>query len=205
MAADRRPGFQEHRAMASTRTTRADAAVPVRDATPAEHDAVRDVIVAAYREYGAVLPPPLFERYLADVADVDARARAGALIVAEHAGRIVGAVTFYERAGAEGFAWPPGWAGLRALGVLPEARGLGVARALMAECLRRARAASAPVLCLHTAALMTTAVAMYEAMGFRRVPEYDFEAGGSVDLEDGGPDGAPVRKPVMVIAYRLDL
>jgi len=187
--------------MASSRPTRAAGAVPVRDATPTERGAIRDVIVAAYREYGAVLPPPVFERYIADVADVDARARTGSLIVAEHAGRIVGAVTFYEEAGAEGFEWPPGWAGLRALGVHPDARGLGVARALMAECLRRARAAGAPVLCLHTAGFMTAAVAMYEAMGFRRVPEYDFEAGGYLDLEDG----APVRKPVMVIAYRLDL
>jgi ribosomal protein S18 acetylase RimI-like enzyme len=64
----------------------------------------------------------------------------------------------------------------------------------MDACLERARAAGAPVLCLHTAAFMTAAVALYEAMGFRRAPAYDF------DVPAGG--GAP---PVAILAYRLDL
>jgi predicted N-acetyltransferase YhbS len=118
----------------------------------------------------------------------------GRLLVAEHDRRVVGTVTFYEDAAAEGLGWPPGWAGLRALGVEPAARGLGAGRALMDACLDRAEAARAPVLCLHTAAFMTAAVAIYEAMGFRRAPAFDF------DVPAGG--GAP---PVGILAYRLDL
>jgi hypothetical protein len=52
------------------------------------------------------------------------------------------------------------------------------------------------VLCLHTAEFMTAAVAMYEAMGFRRVPSYDFDANEHLRL--GG-------EPVPILAYRLDL
>ena len=118
----------------------------------------------------------------------------GRLLVAEHDRRVVGAVTFYEDAAAEGLGWPAGWAGLRALGVDPAARRLGVGRALMDACLERALAARAPVLCLHTAAFMTAAVALYGAMGFRRAPTFDFE------VPAGG--GAP---PVAILAYRLDL
>lgn len=179
-----------------SRTNLSRAAVAVRDARPSDHPGITGVIEAAYREYAQMLPPAIFDGYLEDLLDLDARARVGRHIVAEHAGRIVGAVTYYGDAHAEGLGWPSGWAGLRALGVDPAARGLGIGKALMLTCVERARAAGAPVLCLHTAEFMTAAVAMYEAMGFRRAPAFDFEA-----ADQGGPDVEPVR----IIAYRLDL
>jgi ribosomal protein S18 acetylase RimI-like enzyme len=172
-------------------------AVPVRDAHPSDRRAVRAVLLAAYREYATVLPPAMFGPYLADIVDLDARARTGRLLVAEHGGRVAGTVTYYEDAAAEGLGWPAGWAGLRALGVDPALRRLGVDRALMDACLERALAARAPVLCLHTAAFMPAAVAMYEAMGFRRAPSFDFEATSHLRLQ-----GA---QPVRILAYRLDL
>jgi predicted N-acetyltransferase YhbS len=182
-----------------TAETSPSPAVTVREAAPADHPAIHDVIVAAYGEYAAVLPPPIFDRYLADVADVSAHARTGRLFVAERAGTIVGSVSFFDEARAEGFDWPPGWAGLRALGVDPAARGLGVGRALMRASHGRALALGAPVLCLHTGEFMTAAIAMYEAMGFRRVPEFDFEGGSYLRIGDAA------ERKVMVIAYRLDL
>jgi hypothetical protein len=51
------------------------------------------------------------------------------------------------------------------------------------------------VLCLHTAAFMTAAVTMYEEMGFRRAPAFDFDP----------KDYYPVAESVQVIAYRVDL
>lgn len=169
----------------------------VRDATPADHPAIRDVLRAAYQQYDTVLPPGVFGTYLEDLLDLDDRARTGRLLVAERDGRIVGAVTFYEDAADQGFGWPHGWAGLRALGVHPAARGRGVGHELMEACLQRARRIDAEVLCLHSAAFMTDAVAIYEAMGFRRAPEFDFE--GTAHFQVGGAE------PVRVIAYRLDL
>jgi GNAT superfamily N-acetyltransferase len=97
----------------------------------------------------------------------------------------------------EGFGGPSGWAGLRALGVDPTVRGLGIGHVLMQVCLDRARAAGAAVLCLHTAEFMTTAAAMYQAMGFRRVPSFDFDAARHLRLR-----GA---QPIRIVAYRLDL
>jgi GNAT superfamily N-acetyltransferase len=175
-------------------------AVAVREAEAAEHRAVRGVLAAAYRQFDAVLPPAMFERYLADLLDLDARSDTSRLLVAEQAGRIVGTVTFFEDARNEGdFGWPAGWAGLRALGVDPAARGRGIGRVLMEACRDRARAAGATVLCLHTAEFMTAAVVLYEAMGFRRVPSFDFDVARFLDPDlDGG-------RSVQVIAYRLDL
>jgi predicted N-acetyltransferase YhbS len=171
-------------------------AVRVREAHRSDRRAVRGVLLAAYREYAAVLPPDVFGPYLADILDLDARTP-GRPLVAEHGGRVVGAVTFYEDAADEGLGWPAGWAGLRALGVDPAVRGHGVGRALVDACLEGARAARAPALCLHTASFMAAAVAMYEAMGFRRAPSFDFEAASHLRLR--------AAHPVQLLAYRLDL
>lgn len=174
----------------------AGTALSVRDARPADHPAVRGVLLAAYQEYASVLPPAAFDRYLADLLDLDARGRTGRLLVAERDRRVKGTVTFYDDAAAEGVGWPSGWAGLRALGVDPAARRLGIGHALMQACLERARAAGAAVLCLHTAEFMTAAVAMYLGMGFRRVPSFDFDAASHLSV------GV---RPIRVIAFRLDL
>jgi ribosomal protein S18 acetylase RimI-like enzyme len=61
--------------------------------------------------------------------------------------------------------------------------------ALVRECVRRARRAGARELGLHTSASMRAAIHMYERMGFRRAPAFDFQ-----------PPGAE-----LVTAYRLDL
>lgn len=73
-------------------------------------------------------------------------------------------------------------------GVAPGARGRGVGRALTEECIRRARAAGCPAVGLHTTEFMAVARAMYERMGFVRVPALDFR---------------PV-PAIHVMAYRLD-
>lgn len=185
-------------------TTGQVTAVTVRDAEPGEHDAIRAVLDAAYRQYAAMVPAAVFDPYIADILDLDSRARAGRLLVAEHAGRIVGTVTFYEDAAAEGVGWPAGWAGLRALGVDPAARARGIGRLLMDACVDRARQAGATILCLHTATIMTTAVALYERMGFVRAPSFDFDPFDYIGTQ-GDPPTTGDGRPVRVIAYRLDL
>jgi GNAT superfamily N-acetyltransferase len=171
--------------------------VSVREANRSDHQAIRDVIVAAYREYAKVLPPVVFDGYLENLLDLDSRAGDSRLLVTERAGRIVGTVTFFEDAAKEGLGWPSGWAGLRALAVDPAARGLGIGRMLMEACRDRARAAGAKVLCLHTASFMAAAVAIYQDMGFQRAPAFDFSPTGHLGVE--------ADTDVRVIAYRLDI
>ena len=171
--------------------------VEVRDAGRSDLPAARRVLLGAYQEYAEALPPAVFGRYLTDILDVEGRAGDGRVLVAARAGRVVGTVTFYADAGQEGFGWPAGWAGFRALGVEPAARGLGIGHALVRACLERARAGGAPVVALHTAEFMTAALAMYERLGFRRAPDFDFDAASHLDL-----DGV---RPVPILGYRRDL
>jgi predicted N-acetyltransferase YhbS len=85
----------------------------------------------------------------------------------------------------------------RALAVDPAARAQGTARALVSAVIARAMRAGADELCLHTGEFMTAAVALYEALGFRRDPAHDLEA-----TEHLGISGA---EPVTMLAYRLRL
>src|ERR1700755_3383319 len=173
------------------------AAVCVRSSDRRDHEDIRTIIRAAYEQYEPRVPAPVFQRYLADLLDLDLHATNGDLVVAEHDHRIVGYVAFYPDTALLGFGFPPGWASGPGLAVPPAARGRGVARALIAHNDGRAGASRSPVFAFHTAGFMGTAIDLYDWLGDQRDPEYD------VDLaRHYGFDGFD---PIPVIAYRRDL
>jgi GNAT superfamily N-acetyltransferase len=161
----------------------------IRGAGSADYGAIRDVVIAAYAQYEGVLGPEGFSRYLADLLDLDTHASYGRLLVVEAEEGIRGFAAFYPDASVQGFGLPAGWAGGRALAVHPAARGHGVARALLATAERLAREAGAPVFAFHTASFMTSAISLYERLGYRRAPEYDFV----LTARYGGSGAVPVR------------
>jgi GNAT superfamily N-acetyltransferase len=169
----------------------------VRAATREDHADMRAVLRAAYAPYAPHLGPELFARYLADLLDLETHAAHGQLLVAEDHGRIVGTAAFYPDSFVQGFGWPPGWAGGRALSVHPDARGRGAAQALLAHVETLARLAGSRVFAFHTAEFMVDAVALYEHLGFRRAPDFDTDLGAHY--------GIRTDRSVVLIAYRRDL
>jgi ribosomal protein S18 acetylase RimI-like enzyme len=155
--------------------TRRDSTPVVRSAVPADHAAIRDLVIAAYGQYAGLIAPDIFSSYLADLLDLERHASHGPLLVVEADDRVRGFAAFYPDASVQGFGWPPGWASGRALAVHPAARGLGVARALLTACERLAQDGGAPVFAFHTASFMTSAIALYERLGYCRAPEFDFD------------------------------
>lgn len=96
------------------------------------------------------------------------------MIVAELEGVPAGTITFYPDGRFYDDAHvPSGWSCLRTLAVRPSAQGRGAGRALMNECLRRARALGRSRMLLHTHKSMTGAVRLHESLGFERAPELD--------------------------------
>jgi ribosomal protein S18 acetylase RimI-like enzyme len=158
----------------------------VRAAVPADYPAIREVVIAAYRQYADLIPPDIFSSYLADLLDLDAHARHGRLIVIEADERVCAFGAFYPDGSTQGF--PREWASGRALAVHPDARGNGAARALLAAGESLALQAGAPVLAFHTHSYMTGAIALYERLGFRRAPEFDV----NLAARFGGPGAAPI-------------
>ena len=157
----------------------AGASVLVREATPQEYTEAGRVTAEAYREFvrqGDIA----WQEYLDAVADVAGRAARTTILVALHGNRIVGTATLELSARVEPEDDPslhPEEAHIRMLGVHPDDRHRGIARALMEACFSRARADGKTFMTLHTTHRMHAAQRMYEAMGFERLEDRVFSDG----------------------------
>jgi ribosomal protein S18 acetylase RimI-like enzyme len=149
---------------------------PVRDAERAE---AGRVTALAYREF--VRPGEhAWEEYLGHIADVEGRAERTLVLVAVERGRILGSGTLELDTRVEPEDDPPlapDESHIRMLGVDPDERGKGVARALMDACFDEARARGKRWISLHTTQRMHAAQAMYERLGFERQPDRVFPDG----------------------------
>jgi predicted N-acetyltransferase YhbS len=159
----------------------------IREARAGDQAAIHDVTLAAYEEYAARMPPPLWRKYRENIVATLTDPGPALQLVAEDGRAIVGTVLLYPASPRDDSArlWPE----VRLLAVAPAARGRGIGAALMRECIARTRAAGIAALSLHTTDLMRVAMAMYERMGFVRAPELDFTP-------------AP---GIVIKGYRLDL
>lgn len=166
----------------------------IRDARPAEHQAVARLMVAAYEQYAPLMSAPAWRMFSADIAAVESRAARAALLVAEDEGRVGGAVTLYGPQAPS--PAPDGWSYMRLLAVAPPLRGRGAGRALVEEAIARSRRQGAAGMAIHTTPWMEAALGLYRSLGFDRDPSLDFQP-----LGEELVDGAPLR----VLGYRLAL
>lgn len=154
-------------------------AIQVRGARPQEYEEAGRVTADAYREF--VRPgEAAWEDYLLHIADVAGRADRTTVFVAVEDERIVGSATVetdgridLEEDGPLG----PEEAHIRMLGVAQDARGRGVARALMSACEQRARERGRTLVTLHTTPRMPVAQRMYASLGYERGPDRLFDDG----------------------------
>ena len=149
----------------------------IRDARAGDQAAIRAVTLEAYQEYAAFMQTN-WEIYRQSIVATLADVTPAEQIVAEQAGKIVGTVLLIP---AGTLVTPPNtepvrlaWPEIRLLAVTPAMRGHGIGRALVDECLRRARHSGAEAITLHTTDMMRAAMSMYEHMGFVRTPEMDY-------------------------------
>ena len=158
--------------------------IHIREAEAQELDEVENLVKTAYREFQPLMPAAAWDRWMDNIRET-IHAPLGLLLVADHQGKIEGAVKFYPDAAQSHLGqWPAGAASMRLLAVPPAHRGRGYGRLLTQACLNRARDLSIPTIFLYTGTFMAAARQLYEKLGFQRAPEFD---------RDPGP-----------IAYRLD-
>jgi len=165
----------------------------VRDARAEESTTIADITRAAYAEYATIMAPEAWPELSEAVETGLVSTAPSERIVAELDGRVVGSATMFA-ANVDAYGHVENvsqltWPEVRLVAVHPDARGNGIARALMDEFVWRARAAGEQAIGIHTSRSMRAAVALYTSMGFVRVPELDFR-----------PPGAE-----LVEAYKLDL
>ena len=136
----------------------------LREFAPADCAQVDALGVAAFEQYQACYSdwPALRSR----IATLSSLAEHGEIIIAEQDGKIVGSVAYLGPGKPKSPFYLPEWAVMRMLVVAPHAQGQGIGRTLARECIRRAQRDGAAVFALHTSAMMTVALPMYQRMGF---------------------------------------
>ncbi len=154
----------------------------IRPATSEDFAAVSDMTTAAYVTAGHVHPSSSYAQTLADVS-----ARQEGLYVAEAQGKVVGAVNIVPPGSEQGQVAYDNEGEFRMLAVDPQHQGQGVGRALVQFALQTAHTQGCTRVAITTMASMTAAQAMYEAMGFHRAPERDWNlyTAGIVDDPEG--------------------
>jgi ribosomal protein S18 acetylase RimI-like enzyme len=133
-----------------------------------------EIVVRAYDAVGALEGD---DDYVPELRDVARRVREAVVFAALDSadGTPLGCVTYVpgpDNPWAEHLRG--GEASIRMLAVDPAAQGRGVGSALVAACLDRARADGRRAVFLHSLPVMTGAQRLYDAFGFRRVPERDW-------------------------------
>jgi len=139
---------------------------------------IREMRLQAYAEHTHKIPADHWNALKQSILS-DADSKPGIeRMVAEIDGEIVGSVALfapdkqvYEGLLDEELDYPE----LRMLAITPEARGKGVATALINECISRTKEKGFTSMGLHTADFMGNAIKLYSHLGFERLPQFDFE------------------------------
>ena len=148
----------------------------IRVAVPGEYAEAGRVTAEAYHADDLLRRPDglIDDDYEAQLTDASRRAREAELFVALDDGRVLGTVTWCPPTSPwRELATRPDQAEFRMLSVAAAGRRRGVGRALVEECLNRARTEGRREVLLSSLPLMTAAHALYRDFGFVRAPELD--------------------------------
>ena len=169
-----------------------DEMLKIREALSNEIDWVREQRVNAYEEHSKKVPEEHWNALRrAILSDTDEQ-EGVELLVAELEGEVVGSVVLYPAKidAYDGLVDLLDYPEIRMLAVAPQLRSKGVAEALVNECIHIAKEKGFQHIGLHTADFMTSAMRLYERLGFERLPQFDFE---------------PANDGIIVKAFRLTI
>lgn len=155
--------------------------VTIRPATPDDFTAVAELTTAAYVTAGHVSTQDPYAQVL-----VDMTSRQHGLYVADVDGHIAGAINIVPPGSQHAQVAYDNEGEFRMLAVAPQYQGRGIGRALVQFALDMAQRQALQRVAITTMGSMTSAQAMYEAMGFHRAPERDwnlYTAGYAEDSE----------------------
>jgi ribosomal protein S18 acetylase RimI-like enzyme len=139
----------------------------IRPARPEDAAAIDQVALSAFAQYRDHYSD--WETFSRGIGAMSGFGRFAELMVAESAGRIVGAVVYVGPGKPKSDFFARDWPVIRMLVVDPDARGGGIGRCLTEACVERARRDAAPLIALHTSPIQAVALAMYLRMGFREL------------------------------------
>jgi ribosomal protein S18 acetylase RimI-like enzyme len=156
---------------------RQESEIHVRVAREDEYAAVGALTVAGYEADDYLLRSngSYDHDYASWLADTAPRGRGSVLLVAADGDELLGTVTWCPPGSPDRqLAVADNQGEFRTLSVAPAGRRRGVGRALVVDCLERARAAGLTEVVLCSVSVMKPAHTLYESLGFGRRPELDW-------------------------------
>ncbi|MGN7309664.1 GNAT family N-acetyltransferase [Alkalicoccobacillus gibsonii] len=148
-----------------------------------DRNEVIKLLIDSYSQYEDVFrSPEAWANYLENIKSSLENPNVERILVAKHGSTIVGSIQLFE-SGDKAYQRPEldiPHPVVRLLAVHPNARGLGVAQALLRESLDLAVEKGAKYLYLHTGDIMERARALYEWLGFERDQANEFSNGDSL-------------------------
>ncbi|SEG06710.1 GNAT family N-acetyltransferase [Algoriphagus boritolerans] len=156
----------------------------IREAKSKEFEETGKMMVGVYSGLKGFPQPEDFPQYydlLLHIGRLTEKPKTSLLIASDNNKAVLGAVVYLgdmSNYGSKGLATQEkNAAGIRFLAVSPNARGLGIGKALTFACIQKAKDSGLAQVILHTTLTMMTAWKMYEKMGFQRAYELDFDQG----------------------------
>ncbi len=152
----------------------------VRRARQQEYEAIGELTVLAYRSGGVLVDD---DGYATTLADVSGRAAlAEVYVLLDDGNSIVGTVTLSPHGTAYAQVSRPGDLEFRMLAVAPEAAGRGYGSRLVAFCAEQGRARGHQALAICVIDTNTSALRLYDHLGFVRQPDRDVEPAPGIRL-----------------------
>ena len=157
-------------------------AFEIRLATPAEYREVGEITVRGYVHDGYLSAADDYAESLRDAATRAAKAQLWVAAERADARRVLGSVTFCPLGSSYRELAGDTEGEFRMLAVDPPARGIGVGRALVQHCLDLSRGCGFAAVVICSLPEMTSAHALYRAIGFTRERALDWSPVPGVEL-----------------------
>lgn len=154
----------------------------IREASEEEYEAIGKLTVEVYSNLPNMPSEGEMPKYYSLLRGTSERAQMSTVkifVAVDSQDELLGSVTFvgdmqYYASGGKAPSIKNS-SGFRLLAVGPAARGLGVGRALTEFCILKAQQLGSSQMVMHTTKSMQVAWGMYERMGFKPMPEIDFQ------------------------------
>ena len=156
----------------------------VRNARAEEFEDVGKLLIRVYSQlegFPTQSEQPEYYRMLSNIGDMTKKPNTELLIAISSTNKIAGAVVYFSDMSSYGSGGTAtqekNASGFRLLAVDHDARGHGIGKLLITECINKAKAKNQEQVIIHSTKFMQVAWKMYEKLGFKRSEDLDFLQG----------------------------
>ena len=156
----------------------------IRNATAEEFEEVGKLLIRVYSQlegFPAQSEQPEYYKMLANIGEMTKKPNTKLLIAISSTNKIAGAVVYFSDMNSYGSGGTAtkekNASGFRLLAVDHYARGHGIGKLLINECIDKAKAKNREQVIIHSTKFMQVAWKMYEKLGFKRSEDLDFLQG----------------------------